>query len=184
MLQHVKMGTHLVSDYPLKKVDLSSGPGYRFGKSSKMPYDRDLKNGVLVQRDPSGGSDWKPVDRIDTSAALSDLNSHYGVWHDKGWIFRNGRIESDEVKPLHSLFHQQRVLGWTGIAPGIGCHLIGSVSRAWFESVHGQMGLALDTPVTRKIYEQNASTDLNSVYDAYVHLDELNDATPQGAREK
>jgi hypothetical protein len=171
MIQHIKMGTHLVSDYPLQKMN----GHYRFAKASKMPYNEDLKGGVLVRQNPAEGEGWKPVDAIDSSAGLHNLSAHYGVWHDRGWIFRNGKIEIDEVKPMHAMFSSQRILGWTGIAPGIGCHLVGIVSNAWFESVHGQMGLALDTPVTRKIYTQNASADLDSVFDSYVQMDEQND---------
>ena len=153
MRYHVAMGTKLTADYPLKRTELKGGQtGYEFkGANKAMPQKHKIEGRVLVKASNPYHDDWKVVDSFQ-QADHSEVKEQFGLWKDKGWIFRNGKIDEGEVTPLRDVFRQEEKVGYAG--GGVAqVTLFGRVDNSELGTYLGQPTLTTDTHVSRKSYE-------------------------------
>ena len=168
MPYHVAMGTKLTADYPLQKTE----SGYRFqGADKKMPLRKKLEGGTLVKASIPYGDDWKPVDTF-KPATHQELKEEYGVWRDRGWIFRNGKIDEGEVTPLRDIYRPLEKLGYAG--GGVTqVKLMGRVDGSELDHYLGTPTLSLDSHVARKSYQFHH--DAGPFADLYYNEDRRRD---------
>lgn len=180
----IRMGQTLVSDFPINfgKNQPDGHHSYKIEKGEhSTSFDKELKNGVLVKRDSVSG-DWKVVDKFGYSGetpeekfeTYNDLHDNWGVWKDKGFIFKNNKIDQGEVTPFKDIFDKSHDLGWVG-GDVMGAHLAGAVKCAWFESVKGVCCLSVLTQVEQKHYVNYGSADLDIATEAYIQQSEAKD---------
>lgn len=153
MPYHVAMGTKLTADYPLRKTELKDGQtGLKFEKADKaMPLRNKLAGGVLVESSLSYGDDWQPVDSF-RPADHNEVEGQYGIWKDRGWLFRNAKIDEGEVTPLRDIIRPLERLGYAG--GGVAqVTLYGRVDNSELGTYKGKPTLTTDSHVARKSYD-------------------------------
>ena len=181
----IRMGQTLVSDFPLNYKNYKPDKPKSIvieKRDHKCGLDKDLVNGVLVQKDPETG-EWKTASRFSYSGetaeekfeTYNDLRENWGVWKDKGFLFlKNNKIDAGEVTPMKEIFDKFHDLGWVG-GDVMGAHLAGAVKCAWFESVKGLPCLSVLTQVESKHYINYGSAELDPFTEAYIKNDEAKD---------
>ena len=175
----IRMGQTLVNDHPLKRVNIKGKGAFAVEGQKNSPFNKELKDGVLVQKDNAGNweiADTTPVHYGDpTSGQYYDLHNNVGIWKDKGILFmKNGKIDAGEVTPLEKIFDSFHELGWVG-SDLVGAHLGGTVKNAWIEAVNGVPSLSLMTRVENKHYINYGSADLDPVAEMYIQNSEAKD---------
>jgi hypothetical protein len=172
----IRMGQTLVSDFPLypgKKTP----DGHNTVKLEKRDHscglDKDLVDRVLVKKDPETG-EWKTCNKFGYSGetaeekfeTYNDLRENWGVWKDKGFIFKNNKIDEGEVTPMKEIFDKYHDLGWVG-GDLMGAHLSGAVKCAWFDPIKGGC-LSVLTQIEKKDYINYGSADLDPLTENYI----------------
>jgi hypothetical protein len=153
MRYHVAMGTKLTADYPLKRTELKDGQtGLQFEKPHKaMPLRKKFSGGVLVESSRPYGDDWQVVDSFQPTGH-TDVKEKFGVWKDRGWIFRNGKIDEGEVTPMRDIFRPLEKVGYAG--GGVAqVTLYANVDNSELGTYQGKPTLSTDSHVSRKTYQ-------------------------------